>query len=758
MIVFKYEFEYDMNLNMRRIYLFIFYFIIFFILQINCNAQQVYQFNSFFNGYGFFSNPAFYAFSDNLFSFSFKYYSEDFNLLSINILNSLLISFYLPNTFDNSFFIGIPFNFKIQNFPISFGLMLSNMYASIGYYARVFGFIEIGLLVYFPYKDQYKEIFENKFEMLLGFKISKMIIISSNLFFKHSIFSNNINQENLFDYLNWKINFIIDIDYTKLFSISYLSENILELYFCFYEKYNSFNLSFSLDTENNTYSFGFNISNNRKYHENKTKGNLYIIDFNETKPNIDLFLKLREKSRIKGNVFLFYFGDRIKRITDYEDLIEIINELKKNNLCIAFIEKPDILNIAIATSFNYAIFDKIKSLDFSKRIIEKGIIEDITAFLSNFLTFSNIGDTQRERIIKNLEKTLFNNDNFKNIVQQIFDYFINIIIENINIDRDLLISLSLKENIDDLKDLTEYGLIDLFATKVDIIKKVEELSSKNNYSIKNKEYLFFESVKIYKEEWAVDRKIAIIYLNGIILPESYENSDLNLEIISYQKIEKIVKKIENERYVCALFLFECSGGDLFEGINILNLIKNLGEKLPVFILQGSLISSGSFIASLTKNKLYAHKNSIILPEFFIRYFSFAQIVNSGFYQYQIKLDEDNSILFFDEDSNAKIIMEDLIKSSKKLINSIIQKQRNLNKKQIDSINEYSIFSGFDSVGFNLLDFVMNFNSILNAIIRQLELDEENIKYEIIELSTKKGKANFFSFFSDLLRQILDYFA
>ena len=448
---------------MKKNYFFLIILLLLFSTSSTCYAQQNLFLNNYLNGFGLYSNPSFYSFDDNLFSFSYLYYFNQFNQFSLNIANTIILSYMI--SLDDKFsdvFIALPLNLKMKNAPLSFGIMVSNIFLSLGYYSRIFGFIESGLTIYFPYNDQFKNLIPSKYEIIFGLKINKNLVLSSNLFLEESFFNENIifeSIEDLKDFCYWQVNLSINLDYSNKFCISYSSQNILQLYFSFYKKFNSFHLSFSIDNKNSSYSFGFSISKNKNYHDTKSKANLYIVDLNEISIDIELISRLKEFSKYNDNIFLFLLGKRVKRITDIEDLLSIIKELKKQNLCFGFIEDVNLFNIVLASSCNYTIIDKSKPIKISDMTITSEIIDNILLSYLPFISTANLSSKEREKIINIIKKSLLNNEKLNNLVIQIFKYLINEIAENKNIDKEKVLNLLVSNTNFKIDELIDLGLI-----------------------------------------------------------------------------------------------------------------------------------------------------------------------------------------------------------------------------------------------------------------------------------------------------------
>lgn len=715
--------------------------------------------------FGLYSNLAYYSYDETIFSFSYLFYENSFNQISLNLGNFFLFSYTIFNKQDNPIiFVGIPLFFKLNNLPISFGFLLSNIYLSISYYIKLFRYFDSGFSILYPLNNNFYSLKNYNYQFEIGINLFKKIRFSTYFYFSNSVFYQNINIEELFfNYVNLEIDLFVDL-YDSSFSISYSSEKIWKLIFSFYNKFNSFHLIFSLDEKSDSYSFGFSISKEKNVHDSHSNVNLYIVDFNEIKPDANLYLSLREKSKIKGNIFLFITGKNLKKIVDIEDLTDLIKELKKNNLCFIYIEKSDLINISFATNFHFAFLDKLDYFNISSQGLQNNLVDEIVNQFNLFFTLTSLNEITREKISNIIKDSIIKEESFKDYFNQVLFYLIKIISLNKNLNESEILNLSIQNKIMDNDIALKLKLIDFIIDKDDIIKKIKEISEKEKIKIKKTEKLFIEYNKLNINKFYKSQNVAIVYLKGIILSEknyksSKTSSEMNFEILTFQKVEKILNKIKKENYLSVVLIIDSPGGELSEGIKILSLLKEFSLKIPVFILQNSIISSGSLISSLMSKNLYTHQNTLIIPYFFDQFFSLPQIVDAFANENSLNYEDTILMLFtLSENSELKKLFEDLLKKNKEYIKFYIEKQRNILLKILKILDEKSFLSGYDSVGINLSDFIIDFNNLINLIIKQSGFSEDEIKFDIIYSDNFKEKKTFFEFLSEIFNEILNYFS
>lgn len=743
------------------------FFVLVFILSnsINLMAQQPVFLTGSDYIFGLYSNIAYYSLDETIFSFSYLFFENSFNQMSINLGNFILFSYTIFNDRDNPIiFVGIPLFFKLNNLPISFGFLLSNIYLSVSYYIKLFSYFDSGFSLFYPLNNIFYSLRNYNYQFEVGVNLLKNIRFSTYFYFNNSIFYQNINIEELFfNYVNLEIDLFVDL-YDSSFSISYSSEKIWKLIFSFYNKFNSFHLSFSLDEKSDSYSFGFSISKEKNAHDSHSNGNLYIVDFNEIKPDANLYLILREKSKIKGNIFLFITGKNLKNITDIEDLTVLIKELKKNNLCFIYIEKSDLINISFASNFQFVFLDKLDYFNISSQGLQNNLVDEIINQFNLFFTLTFVDNFKKEKILSIIKDSIIKEDSFKNYFNQVLVYLIKIISFNKNLDESEILNLSIQNKIMDNDIAIKLKLIDFVIDKADIIKKIKEISEKDKIKIKKTEKLFTEYNKLNINNFNKRQNVAIVYLRGIILSEknyksSKTNSEMNFEILTYQKVEQILNKIKKENYLSVVLIIDSPGGELAEGIKILSLLKDFSTKTPVFILQNFIISSSSLISSLLSKNLYTHQNTLIIPYFFDTFFSFYQITEIFSNESSMNY-EDSFLLFFSSEGNTELkrLVEDFLKKNKEYIKFYLENQRNILLKILQVLEEKFFLSGYDSVGINLSDFIIDFSNLINLIIKQSGFSEDQIKFDIIYSDNFKDKKPFFEFLSEIFNEILNYFS
>lgn len=675
-------------------------------------------------------NPAFNSFEFFIYSFSYINNYKGFNIFSFNILNWIYLSYYynLQNA-ENFFFTGIPLYYNFKNYPAAFGFLISNQYLNFGYYIKLFSFMENGLSIFYPLKDNFYLLYNYTYKITLSFRFFQNLKLISGIYFDNTIFENNYPVDGIFkEIINWQIGFSIYF-YDSYFLINYHSKNFLELYFYFYKNFSLFSIFFLFDKYINTYSFGFSISQSTKYHENGETKNLYIIDFNKIKPDANLYLKLRRQSRLENNYYLFLTGKFLKDISDLEDINALIKELKKKNKCFVFINEPDLFNIAFASNFDLIFIDKYKKISFSKNKIEEKIAENLINYFINYLNLYYPEISINEELKEYFRKELNNKDEYLKYIDQVLNYLVEMIFENRKIEKPILYDLILNNNFIQLNMLLEIGLVDYIILEQDLIKKIKSIFKQNNIVVKNVEEIFIENNKIYKSNFEKKYKIAIVYLSEIIASENISNYYYN--ILSFTKFNKVIKKIENENYEAIFIIINSPIGDIKEGEKILSLIADLSKKNKLFLLTNSMVCLGSAVLSLINNNSFTHQNTLFITNIFPIFSSI--LVNYNFFS------------------------EDMIKSYDEKIFEAIEKNRNLDKKEITYILERVIFSGFQAVGFNLSDFVIVFNSLIDLIFEKLSLNENDVYFDIIYASYSYEKLSWLQFFRLIINQFLEYF-
>jgi len=705
-------------------------------LNITIYAQGAQSYLDFFNSFNLFSNPAIYSLDDTLYSLSISNHFNQFNQININLLNGIVLSYLVYPDFENNrLLIGIPFYFKVKDYPLSLGVNITNLFINIGYYVKIFNFLENGLSIFYLFDENIELDKKFNYEFFLRLTLLDNIKIKAEFYLDNSIFYQNLIPEYFFEnYLNYRFNILFDFKQVA-FSFSYFSSRIIEFDFIFYRKFSAFNLSFSIDQINNNYSFGLGFSQSKSYKESKANAVLYIIDFNSIKPDANLFLQLREKIKQKGNTFLFITGKNLTKTTELEDLIPLIKQLKKSNLCYIYLQDLDLTGLALASSFNSIILNKVSNVDLSYKKLKEKIVQEFLNDIYQYLKFYNYYEYEISNLIESLNSDISKDERLNNFIFQQVQYLIELVNQNRNIDKQLLLNFVFSHNTLKNEDLLDLGFVDYLCMYNDLMTIIKEIAKKNEYEIKNIEFITGNYNKLYKDKTQKVKRIAIVYLKGLVVCEKDKNSENISSVINYKKIEKIIKKIEDEKYLAVLFINDSSFGSIEEGEKILSIIQNLSKKVKVYILLNSTNSTGTFLSTLTKENLFTHENSLIIPFLPMIYLTNFSLLN------------DNKSLY-DNENDDQILQK---------IKSIIEKQRSLSKKEMDQINENSFLSGYQAVGINLIDYLTDFNSLIDFILKQLELKEKNVNFEIFYVDNFENKISFFEFINNILNQFVENF-
>lgn len=228
-------------------------------------------------------------------------------------------------------------------------------------------------------------------------------------------------------------------------------------------------------------------------------------------------------------------------------------------------------------------------------------------------------------------------------------------------------------------------------------------------------FIIFLIITSNIEKYDTQANLAKLYIKGAIFEsESFANQIDNL------------KKFPNLKGV--LLIIDSPGGTLGASIEIADMIKELGEQLPIVAYVQGTMASGSYYAGMYSNTIVANRGSMIGSiGVILNGFNIEELMN--------KIGIKSQSLFAGEYKEAGTITREWSKKEKKYLDNIINQQymmfvndvskaRKINKNK--NFAEGRIFNAYDAQKLGLIDLVGTQKQAINILQELAYID--NIKW------------------------------
>lgn len=158
----------------------------------------------------------------------------------------------------------------------------------------------------------------------------------------------------------------------------------------------------------------------------------------------------------------------------------------------------------------------------------------------------------------------------------------------------------------------EAGLLDELIYRSDVEAKIEQrvldTGRSDYYLVKNKRYEKVTRESAGMERTSGDDKIAVIYLDGIIMPQSIGPGQAT---ITATKFREHMEDIEDNDDVKAIVLrINSPGGSGITSDLIWKMVHDASEELPVIASMGPVAASGGYYIAAAADSIIASPNSI----------------------------------------------------------------------------------------------------------------------------------------------------
>jgi protease-4 len=130
----------------------------------------------------------------------------------------------------------------------------------------------------------------------------------------------------------------------------------------------------------------------------------------------------------------------------------------------------------------------------------------------------------------------------------------------------------------------------------------------DHLNITEKRLIDYRQYQNSKQKQSSDQQIAVVYLNGNIMPAA---GSFGINSLSLAKLDEILDEVENNSKVKAVVLrINSPGGSALEANLMLNRIKELQKKMPVVVSMANVAASGGYEISASADFIVADKSSI----------------------------------------------------------------------------------------------------------------------------------------------------
>ncbi|WP_158007919.1 signal peptide peptidase SppA [Streptobacillus ratti] len=286
----------------------------------------------------------------------------------------------------------------------------------------------------------------------------------------------------------------------------------------------------------------------------------------------------------------------------------------------------------------------------------------------------------------------------------------------------------------------DLDLVDKIMFYEDLAEKIE---LRNDNTISLEDY----SKKKIKEINTSSNKIAVIYLDG----EITEQSNSSAPYISYSNFEQKFEKAEKINGLKGIVIrVNSPGGSAIEAKQIYNKIRK--SEVPVYISIGNIAASGGYYISSAGNKVFINPSSLtgsigvvsIIPKF-----------SGALNKLGINIDGvekgkyTNLLSPYKEltDEERNIYQRKLNDVYSEFKNDILKNNSKLTPESLEEIAQGKVWLGSEAIKLNLVDEFGGLQDTINALQKDLELDNN---YNIVNIYSEKNYEDVFSMFDNLL--------
>lgn len=353
----------------------------------------------------------------------------------------------------------------------------------------------------------------------------------------------------------------------------------------------------------------------------------------------------------------------------------------------------------------------------------------------------HIGDFKSygENFVKNKMSTEFR-ENYTRLLDASLNDFLDKVSYRRKIGKDLFEDKLLKGNylMMDSKSAKVEGLIDGLAFYDDFL---EEKNIENTISIEE----YFSG----KNKFVVEGdKIGLIVASGEIRMNSGD-ADYNY-ITPYELSSQIDEAIDDDSVKGVVLRVDSPGGSALASEIIVNKLKKLNNKKPVYVSMGSVAASGGYYISSNASKIFANKKTITGS---IGVVSMIFNLEKLYEKMGLKWETiEKGKTFQLGNLNKKLTEEEieLIRSSSKKtydeFKTRVIEGRNINANKLEEIAQGKVWTGAEAQKLGLVDQIGTLEDTIKTMGNDLGL----LNYEVTNLQMIKSKWDMFFEFKNFL--------
>lgn len=301
----------------------------------------------------------------------------------------------------------------------------------------------------------------------------------------------------------------------------------------------------------------------------------------------------------------------------------------------------------------------------------------------------------------------------------------------ISLNRDKVLEIEIDEYINNLGNLTkkfkgdtaklalDLGLVDTLIKRTELKKYISSLVS-------NEKILFKDNLTNYLDQKTSNNKFAVLVASGEIRDGDYSEGT-----ISSENFTKILKKIEQDKDIKALFLrINSPGGSGFASERIRQRLKLLNLKIPIVISMGDVAASGGYWISMNDNLILANPFTLTgsigvwaaLPNFK------DSIKGIGINSEQLSTNDLGLSLIEPPNENLSVFMQSYVDGSYTKFINLVSNNRKLALEETEKISQGRIWPGESAVKNKLVDQLGVFQDGIEILKKETGVSDFEIKY------------------------------
>jgi len=277
------------------------------------------------------------------------------------------------------------------------------------------------------------------------------------------------------------------------------------------------------------------------------------------------------------------------------------------------------------------------------------------------------------------------------------------------------------------KEALESKLIDKIAYEDeidDIIKK--EYGLKSILKIKARDY---EKQKKLKREWSEKKKIAIIHLSGLIIPDESRSGSL----LGARTAARIIKYARESRSIKAIILRIDSGGGTALGADIIwNELRHAKGEKPIIASFGDVTASAAYYLAMPADTILAEKATLTgsigifmaIPKVIELY------KKLGIRQEVIKRGKHSDILSGQRkwtEEERELLQRQLNELYEDFVNKVSE-GRGMTSAEVDSVGMGRLWTGEDALANGLIDVIGGIKEAEDLSLSMTGLNREDVEF------------------------------